>query len=237
MTLDDAIALLERIAVYSPGMTMSDRTHELWHELLFDIPVEHAVAAVRAHYATTHTWITPADIRRHVARHAGVLPPDPDAALTQARRWSAWRGPAGQPWPTTDEPPVHPAARVAARTLGWTWLDQTPDGVARARWRETYAEASETATRRALAPGGIEAIRRELAAGARPALPPAPVEAPVAEINHERVAQLRASLARMSIKAAPPAPRPDYDPPTDAEKARALDALREWIGNAAGRSA
>jgi hypothetical protein len=238
---NDTVALLRRIAAYSPTMPITDDTPPAWWDLLGDIDLAEALAAVRAHYAATHTWITPADIRRHAARTAGVLPPDPPAALAQARRWLDWRGPAGSPRPRRGEPELHPATRAACDALGWAFLSDAPDGVVQARWREAYAPAAADAERRALAPGGIAAARAAVAAARVRGLPeptapacapdpqPGTAAAPApAEPDPARLAELRGRLARTAAAKAPPAPRADYPPPTEADRDRWSAAFRAW---------
>lgn len=234
MNRDDLADFLGLIDSYSPGFASKDRQRALagvWFHQMQEIPAGIATEAVHAHYAAETRWVMPADVRRYAAIRAGVLPPDPAEALAQARAWSDWRGPASSPWPTSGEPQIHPAARAAARALGWNWLDATPDRYARGAWREAYEKAAEDSTRRALVPGGILTVRAEIAAPApRPALPAAPP--PVDEPNEDAGPaptpdELHRQIARVVVaKAAPP--RADYAPPTDIERARWGAALLEW---------
>jgi hypothetical protein len=236
MNRADVSKLLNLVRALSPSFTIKPSspdelgTGDAWFELLADIPADAAYAAVKAHFAVGGPWIAVSDIRRHVAGRYGALPPDPDVALAQARHWSAWRGPAHQPWPADGEPELHPAVREAARTLGWNWLDDTDDRYARPRWRETYTAAAERHTQRALAPGGIAAIRAEIAAGSqRPAIEAAPVEGLPVAADSQRLAELRQQIARTATRKAIPAAKPVYDPPSDEEKRRWASALSDYI--------
>jgi hypothetical protein len=146
MTRDDAISLLKRIAVLSPGMPMSDSTPAAWWDLLRDVPMPDAVAAVRAHYAASHNWITPSDIRKRVLRPRGLLPPDAETAYEQATRMNRWLDCRIGP-----EPQIHPAAIAAARAMGWDTFDAGPEPVIHRRFVESYAPKAADAAERALA--------------------------------------------------------------------------------------
>lgn len=169
MNRDEAITLLQRIAVLSPGMPMSSGspatagtpampgTAGVWWDLLRDVPMADAIAAVRTHYAASHNWITPADIRRRVVGARGLLPPDPEAAYAQARRMNSWLDRRVGP-----EPEAHPAVMAAAREISWSTFDGL-EGYAHKRFVEAYRPVAEKATERALTTP-VDVLEAELAA-------------------------------------------------------------------------
>jgi hypothetical protein len=226
VTPNEVLDLLETVAGYTPGMRVADASAAVWHHQLRHVPAAEAHAAVHAHFATETRWVMPADVRRRVAAARGLLPPDPEAAYAQAVAMNRWLALRSGP-----EPRTHPAVMAACRTVGWSTLD-APDGVAHQRFVDAYRPAAAAAVERAAAagPAEVEADLRASKAlpggsGARPAETSGRVPA---RPDPARLAELRRRLARVAAAAAPPAPRPDYPPPTEAERDRWSAALRAW---------
>jgi hypothetical protein len=231
----DVARLLKLIGALSSGFTADPGTGDAWAELLADIPAADAELAVKAHYATGGPWIDVNDIRRRVVAARGLLPPEAEAAYAQARRMNTWLDRRIGP-----EPEIHPAAMAAAREVGWSTFDGL-EGYAHKRFVDAYRPTATAAAEKALTTPlpELEAQMRAPKAlpagsGAAPLMLPATA---VADVDPARVADLHRQLARAAVAKAPPAPRPDYDPPTEADKIRALDALRQWMNRATGRSA
>lgn len=225
MNETEAKRLLRLVAGYHPGFQATAQTPAVWAHALADLSEADATRAVHAHYAVAGPWITIADIRRRVVSARGLLPPDPEVAYGQAVAMNAWLNRRIGP-----EPEIHPTAIAAARQVRWSTFDGL-EGAAHRRFLDAYAPMATRASEQALTtplprleaelrapkalPGGagVEAAERE-------ALAIEPIDKPRAEAVK---AQIRAAdIGRL------PAPKADYEPPTDIERQRQLDELRRW---------
>ncbi len=193
MTENQVFDLFEIIDIYSPGFASEDRVEALaaiWSLHLQDLDSKTAASIVHAHYAKETRWIMPADIRRHAARIAGVLPPDADAGHAQMLALFSWYGPPGS-HPAGTRPTVHPAVEATIKVVG----TESAAAMNRFDWRAAYAPRAAEFEQRALAPGGIQAARAEIEAERatpKPAIEPAPEPAPE---TGGRTAELRARHA------------------------------------------
>lgn len=226
MNPTETIKLLRLVAGYHPGFVIGEQVPAVWCEALADVDAADATRAVHQHYAVAGPWITVADIRRRVVAARGLLPPDPEAAYAQARRMNTWLDRRVGP-----EPEIHPAAIAAAREIGWSTFDGL-EGVAHRRFVEAYGPVSTAAAEKALTTPLPVLLAEAHAPKALPGgsgVEPEPLpEAPVADVDPARVAELHRQIARASVKRAPAPPRADYDPPSEVEQARQMAALRRW---------
>lgn len=186
MNLDETLELIDLIRGYTPSFVVAQQTPAVWAHALADIPAEVATAAVHAHYADSTTWITVAHIRRRAAATAGVLPPDAATAQAQAIALNGWYGPIGsQPDPNT-RPAVHPAVQATIKAVGGV---DVAAHLNRFDWRDAYRSQVELFERRALAPGGVPAVHREITAP--PPRPRPALDAPPAPETFEKAVELR----------------------------------------------
>lgn len=193
MNRNQVADLFEVIDTYSPGFASEDRVQALaavWFLHLEDVDPEAAVAMVHAHYANETRWVMPADIRRRVARTAGVLPPDADTGHAQVRALLAWHGPIGSGPDPARRPAIHPAVEETVKIVGGV---ETAAAMNRFDWRAAYAPRAAEFTERTLAPGGIQEARAAIEAE-RPAPKPA-IEAAPEPGTAIRAAGLRARRA------------------------------------------
>lgn len=162
MNGDETVELLELIAVYAPREVPDDprklaQFAAVWAEDLADISAGEAIAAVRSHYRRTQEpWMSVAKVRQLVAGRRGILPPDAETALAQAREFDRWLDRRVGP-----EPPIHPAALTAARTIEWSTFAK-PDGVLRKAFGTAYQTAAEAVMER-IGDGEMDSVAAEIA--------------------------------------------------------------------------
>lgn len=162
MNRDEALSLLERVARYAPQTLPADpRQLALmaadWAEDLADISADEAVEAVRSHYRRSQEpWMSVAKVRQLVAGRRGLLPPDVETAFAQAREFDRWLNRR-----VGAEPPIHPAALKAARTIEWSAFSK-PDGILRKSFGTAYQTAAGEVMER-IADGEMDDLAAEIA--------------------------------------------------------------------------
>lgn len=148
MTLDETVRVLAVVVSLWPQMRLEAATPDAWHHVLGDLPAADVEAAVIRLGRVQERPPSTATIRREVARAAGALAPDPDAALQSLLDVTAHDG--------EGRSTLHPTVRGLYDALGGCrGIRDASPGTLRAQFRDLYAAASERHDRGILGGGAL----------------------------------------------------------------------------------
>lgn len=180
MTPQEAIGLLALVRATWPGMSVVEGMDRTWAALFSDVPAGAATEAVLRLGRRTSRFLAVADIRREVARMAGLLAPDEDLAWRGATAVAVDGG--------LGRNQLHPVVAAVYTDMGGASGPLALGGTTvRAQFRDAYRQARDRHDADVLDAG----LDRRLA-GKHPAIP----ALPVSKQNHRPTPDRAADLLR-----------------------------------------
>ena len=156
MIAADTVELVAMVAALWPGMKLTEGTPDVWHEVLGDLPLGDAQAAVRMLAKTHPGYIGPADIRKAVYDALGLLAgASPERALAAVVAVASNQG--------SGRGALEPlAARVYDALGGARVIADMPAGVLRREFGEMWQRLSGEQNNRLLCADFDRIVRKEL---------------------------------------------------------------------------